>query len=307
MEEVEKIEEDSMKCPECGSRKISMNSDGFLVCTDCGRVLYSCPISQGPDWRAYDYEQYVERAHAQPVNPLKSGGILPTKIYGQRDAHGNQLKPGKTRKVNRMSRMQEGLTPNIQKAILKARRELNSAYYKLGLTKSVIDDAMVLIKKALKLGLARGRSIRLIVSAATYHACKINNLPKTPIEIAETYGVDKSRLLDTYNLLYKNGVIKGSIKPMSSVNYAKYLVTTLDLGLEVFETARRILSAASKAGVSQGKFPEGVAAASVYISAIIHGKRCKRSELARLVKLSDTTIRNHVREILNNIEISIGL
>ncbi|MEM1759825.1 MAG: TFIIB-type zinc ribbon-containing protein, partial [Thermofilaceae archaeon] len=56
-----------MKCPNCGSEKVILDQDhGEVKCSDCGFVVEEV-VDTGQEWRAYDGEQLVARARAEPV------------------------------------------------------------------------------------------------------------------------------------------------------------------------------------------------------------------------------------------------
>lgn len=55
------------KCPECGSKKVVVDSKhAELYCLDCGVVLVEDIVDLGPEWRSYDEEQAAKRIRTGP-------------------------------------------------------------------------------------------------------------------------------------------------------------------------------------------------------------------------------------------------
>jgi len=67
IEKEEKLDEIVVECPLCGSRKLIQDyKRAELVCEDCGFVLDDNIIDPGPEWRAFDHDQRMERSRTGP-------------------------------------------------------------------------------------------------------------------------------------------------------------------------------------------------------------------------------------------------
>ena len=65
--------------------------------------------------------------------------------------------------------------------------------------------------------------------------------------------------------------------------------------------AREILSAAEKAGITAGVFPQGLAAAALYLASLLNGEALTQVEAAEAAGVKDVTIRNqykHLRKLV---------
>jgi len=62
-EKVGAFEKPKLDCPECGSRNLVHDYErAELVCNECGLVVDSDFIDQGPEWRAFDHDQRMKRS-----------------------------------------------------------------------------------------------------------------------------------------------------------------------------------------------------------------------------------------------------
>jgi len=62
---------------------------------------------------------------------------------------------------------------------------------------------------------------------------------------------------------------------------------------------------ARKAGLTAGKDPTGLAAASIYISAILEGERRTQREIAEIVHVTEVTVRNRYKELVRELQIKV--
>jgi len=296
---------EELVCTHCGSKDIVKTPEGYR-CARCGEVLTTSLIDLGPEWREYTYEQHVARARAYPINPTRyQGGIRTTTISGRKDAHGRKLSPEELVRALHMQSMNTRLSPPRDRSLSSADAEISSAALRLGLPEPVRHEALRIVRIALDRDLARGRSIKLLVAAALYHASKKYGVPKTPAEIAEALGVRRDRMLSLYRLFHERGVITENITPSRCLDYIKGIVNRQGLGTKVIMVSKSILNGIEKTSIVQGKPARITAAAIVYIAAKLLGVKCERKELAKIARASDTTIRSRVKEILNSVDITI--
>ena len=61
-----------------------------------------------------------------------------------------------------------------------------------------------------------------------------------------------------------------------------------------------LLSQTSRSKIFDGKAPAGLAASLVYISSVLAGAHVPQREIAEAAEVTEVTIRNRSREILNN-------
>ena len=89
--------------------------------------------------------------------------------------------------------------------------------------------------------------------------------------------------------------------------YISRIVNKLALTGETERLAKVILSLASEMKLTSGRGPQGMAAACVYISCLLNGERRVQGEIAREAHVTEVTIRNRYKELVERLELNVQL
>ena len=181
--------------------------------------------------------------------------------------------------------------------------ELDRDSSRLGIPRSVREDAAIIYRRAAKNKLIRGRSIEVVVASALYAACRRCNIPRTLDEIAIASNVSKKQVGKTYRFLSRELNIK--LKPTSPSDYISRFASKLGLSGEVQAKAIEIINKAVKSGLSSGKGPTGVAAAALYIASLLLGERKTQKEVSEISGVTEVTIRNRYKELSEKIDLVV--
>ncbi|WP_075057675.1 transcription initiation factor IIB [Thermogymnomonas acidicola] len=292
----------SKRCPECNSEHLVRDYErgGELICNDCGMVVEDSFIDQGPEWRAFDSEQDDRRARTgSPMTFLSHDKGLATEIswsnkdyYGKRIPHKNRAQIYRVRKWHQRIRVSNAAERNLSMAL----QMLNDIGAKMGIPKDIKETAALIYRKAVEKNLIRGgRSIESIVCASIYAACRKVNLPRTLDEISKASDVNKKKIGKAYRHLAKE--LSLNLKPTTPYSYVAQFCNKLDLDKQAIVVSEEIVRKSIEAGISSGKGPTGVAAASIYIASVIVGKPRTQKEIARVSGVTEVTIRNRYKEI----------
>ena len=288
------------KCQECGSSHIVRGYErGEVICNDCGIVLEDSFIDQGPEWRSFDSDQDERRARTgSPMTFLSHDKGLATEIswsnkdyYGKRIPHKNRAQIYRVRKWHQRIRVSNAAERNLSLAL----QLLNDVGVKLGIAKDIKETAALIYRKAVEKNLIRGRSIESIVCAAVYAACRKINLPRTLDEISKASDVNKKKIGKAYRHLAKE--LELNLKPTTPYSYVAQFCNKLDLDKQAIVLSEDIVRKSIETGISSGKGPTGVAAASIYIASVILKKPKTQKEVARVSGVTEVTIRNRYKEI----------
>jgi transcription initiation factor TFIIB len=166
---------------------------------------------------------------------------------------------------------------------------------KMGLPRHVRESAAVLYRKASVKNLVRGRSIDEVVAATLYAACRQCDVPRTLDEIAGKTPVDRKSIGRTYRTLVRELGLK--LLPQSPRDYIARFCNRLNLDMDVLRKAKDILDKVEKDELASGVAPSGVAAAVIYISAMLCNKPCTQKEVAEVAGVTEVTIRNRYKRI----------
>ncbi|MEF8915872.1 transcription initiation factor IIB, partial [Natronomonas sp.] len=172
----------------------------------------------------------------------------------------------------------------------------------LGLPDNVRETASVIYRRALQDDLLPGRSIEGVATASLYAAARQAGVPRSLDEVNRVSRVDKMELTRTYRYIIRE--LNLEVKPADPESYVPRFVSDLELEDEVERRARELIEAARESGMLSGKSPVGLAAAAVYAAALLCNDKVTQSEVSEVADISEVTIRNRYKELLEAAEVA---
>ena len=290
------------KCPECGSVNLYLDKErGEIVCRDCGLVIEEKIVDLGQEWREFDQDQTAKRRRTgAPLSFTKYDRGLGTDI-GQRAEIYKLGAKGKT-KFFRLRKWQYRISTAIERNLKLALAELKRVASYLKLPKSVEEEASRIYTLAVQRGLVRGRSMESVVSGALYAACRRHEVPRTLDELSDASGIDKKEIGRTYRFITRE--LKIRILPSSPIDYIPRFTSALRLSPNTQSKAVEILEMAQKAELTSGRGPTGIAAAALYVAALMNNEKRTQREVADVAGVTEVTIRNRYKELLRKLNLS---
>jgi len=295
-------------CPECGSTRIMRDYEcAEIVCMDCGFVVAAKIADRGPEWRAFDDEQRTKRTRvgAPLTYTIHDKGLSTMIDWHDRDIYGKSLSPGQKAQVYRLRKWQRRIRVSdaTERNLAFALSEITKIANNLNLPKNILETASVIYRKAVKERLIRGRSIQGVTSAAIYLACRQCGLARTLEEIAQASSVNKKEVGRSYRFLIKE--LDYSIPPLKPSQYITKFSNQLTMQGKVEEIAHKILAAAKILKLTSGRGPTGIAAAASYIASVLTGERKTQREIAEIAQVTEVTIRNRYKELVEELMFDI--
>ncbi len=301
-------EEEETNCPECGGRLVSDSEHAETVCGDCGLVVESDTIDRGPEWRAFDASERDQKSRvgAPTTNMMHDRGLSTNIGWQDKDAYGNSLSNRQRQKMQRLRTWNERFRTRDSKErnLKQALGEIDRMASALGLPENVRETASVIYRRALEEDLLPGRSIEGVATAALYAAARQAGTPRSLDEIEAVSRIDRMELTRTYRYVVRQLGLE--VKPADPESYVPRFASELDLSDEAEHRARELLREAKQAGVHSGKSPVGLAAASVYAAALLTNEKVTQAEVSDVANISEVTIRNRYKELLEADEASSG-
>ena len=300
--------DDITRCPECGSTHLVRDYEhGELVCMDCGLVIDESYIDQGPEWRAFDSEQREERARTgAPMTYTIHDKGLSTEIgWKNKDSYGKSIPSRSRAQLYRLRKWQKRIKVSnaAERNLTQALQELERISTNLGLPKDVRETAAVIYRKAVKENMIRGRSIEGVVAASLYAACRMLDIPRTLDEIASVTRIKKREIGRVYRIMTRT--LQLDILPTKPEDYIDRFCSKLKLSGEVKKKAYEILKMAEEKHIVSGRGPTGVAAATIYIASILCDERRTQREVAEVAGVTEVTIRNRYKELVDTLNLQI--
>jgi transcription initiation factor TFIIB len=208
-------------CPQCGSLNlVTDETNGEVVCSQCGLVITENALDRAPEWRAYTLEE--RRSKSRTGAPIRYSIFdkgLHTTINGFRDASGNSLSAKAKRQAWRLRKWQNStrVRDSRNRNLMQAMNELQMLSEKLHVSSSIKELAAVIYRKALDEDLTRGRTIAGITAAALYVACRFTETPKTLNDIVKVSARNRGEVSRAYRLLVR--ILKIEMPSHDPLNY----------------------------------------------------------------------------------------
>jgi transcription initiation factor TFIIB len=177
----------SLYCISCKSENMVIdNSLGSNVCIDCG-VVNEIFLDKNPIFTK-DQDDKTNSSYGCPTNFFFPKSALGTKI--------------KCKGYNRISALQkQGQMPYKEKSLMEELYKIQDKCKQYNITQTIIDTAKILYKKVNDSRHTKGNrkgknrimrciNRRSMIAACVFYACKLQNEPRSPKEIADIYSLE---------------------------------------------------------------------------------------------------------------------
>jgi len=286
------------RCPECGSVDLSYDDQkGEIICNECGLIVEEKMVDTGQDAGGqFDKAEKKGRGGA-PLSMQKFDKGLTTNVGEISDIY--RLEAGQTRKFMRLKKWQERVSTSIERNLRLAMAELRRVASFLNLPLVVREEASRVYNYVLQRGLVRGRSMESVIAACIYAACRSYNIPRTLDEIAGASDVERKEIGRTYRFIVRKLKIK--VTPSSPKDYISRFSSILHLSPKTQNEALKILKKADISELTSGRGPAGIAAAALYVAALMNDEKKTQREVADVAGITEVTIRNRYKELIDRL------
>jgi len=289
-----------MLCPSCGAPLAlyaKRDTNGNLVCTQCGLVLSEADFDLGPEWRSFTQEDRLRRSRVgSPMTALVHDYGLTTYIY----THSRDPRQRK------LVALQARLRTYKHQKLISVLQEANRVARKLNLPQRTAETYGRLVRKLYEEKLIKKNNINEYLAAAALIAARLEKHPLSVNDVLQALGVRKQQLWRAYNTILRKLKVRSTAPPKPH-NFIPKIASKLGLGGEVETLALRFATLLVRTGLAQGKPPEPLAGAAIYISSILLDRKKNQQEIAKVVNATDATIRNRYRDIVDNFYIEVRL
>jgi transcription initiation factor TFIIB len=182
----------------------------------------------------------------------------------------------------------------------------------LNLSKNVLETASMIYRNLDGHVDVKGKSVVSMTSATIYIACKQCDVVKSLEEICR--GIcpakdvkSKTKLAARY---YRTMVMEMESLIAPVVTMDKYISKIANMTQTEVRVERLALEIAEKTkenSIADGKAPNGIAAAYLYVSSVLLGQNILQRDVSSIAGVTEVTIRNRCKEILTNYKLKIAL
>ena len=297
-------------CAECGSSNLLRDYEtSELICQACGIVVTSTELSTMPEWRAFDQQQRdkLPRVGAPVTWTIHDKGLSTTIGWQDRDASGRKLSPEARARLYRLRKWQRRskVSDSTQRNLAHALSEMSKISNKINLPRNVIETSSMLYRRAIQKQLIRGRTIQSVAVASIYMACRQCGVIRTLEDVAGAANITKKEAARNYRFLLRE--LKPQVPQVNPQGYISKIVNKLVLTGDTEKLAMAILTQASEMKLTSGRGPAGIAAACIYISSQLTNERRTQGEIAKEAQVTEVTIRNRYKELVQRLNFNVSL
>jgi transcription initiation factor TFIIB len=280
---------------------------GEIICSNCGMVIcerIEDTIDQ--ERRAYSSEEAADkrdRTGAPTSLALHDMGLYTIIGRDNRDASGQVLDISMCSKMKRLRVWDSRIHVHkpSEKNLRQAFHQLDILKDKLGLSDAIVEKAAYIYRKVCERRLVRGRTIKGMLTAAVYIACRETGIPRTLNDIAAISNIKRKDIARNYRTLVLELDIKiPEVDPMKCI---VKVANKLGMSEKTKHQAMNIMTEVVKREITSGKVPMGLAATVLYASCMKTGESIHQTSIAAASGVTEVTIRNRFKDIRSRLDI----
>ena len=305
------------RCTACNSSLVDDTENGEIICSGCGIVMVEHMEDHGPEAKSSSLEDKMKlaRATGQTSYSQHDLGITTEISIGTKDFSGKKISVEMSNQMHRIGKWQ----PRVRVSSSRERRlsnilgRISEICQNCSLPKNVIETASMIYRSLDGKNIqVKGKSVDSISAAVVYMACKqcdvIRSLDEILREVCHASKVkSKTKLASRY---YRMLVMELGTNTAPIVTMDKYISKIANMTKTDTRVERLSLEIAEKTkdrNIADGKAPNGIAAAYLYIASILLGQSVLQRDISSVSGVTEVTIRNRCKEILTSFKLSVSL
>jgi len=280
-------------CTECNSTEVVLDHErGEYVHAHCGLDhSYHMIYKEREGRRSFSMEEKANRDQTgSPVSILLPDLGLSTVIEANAQT---------SQRMKRIIKWNTRMTWSNRNMLI-ATTEIKRIGSLLNFPLRVKESAAKLYRKAFGLKLLRGRSIKAMVAATLYYACRSERVPRTLQEILKLTDSDPRDVRRCYRTLIKE--LKLSVPMLDPLMLVSKYIAGLELNNDVEQTTMNLIKRYLKKYPTAGKDPKGIIAAGIYVSCLLHHKTVSQSKIAKIINITEVTLRSRYKEMMKFVD-----
>lgn len=303
-------------CPECQSNLIDDVQNGEVICGDCGVVVADQIADYGPETISSNLEDKMKlaRATGQTTYSQHDLGITTEIAISSKDFSGKTINHEVANQMHNLRKWQQRVrvsTPR-ERRLANVLTKIGEACNGLSLSKNVLETASMIYRGLDGQVDVKGKSVASISAATIYMACKQCDVVRSLEEICRGLCApkdvkSKTKLAARY---YRTMVMEVGSLSAPVITMDKYISKIANMTQTEVRVERLALEIAEKTknnNLADGKAPNGIAAAYLYVAAVLLGQNVPQRDVSTIAGITEVTIRNRCKEILTSYKLKITL
>ena len=294
-------------CPECESTLVDDIQNGERFCSACGVIVAEQMADYGPETKSSSLEEKMKlaRATGQTTYSQHDLGITTEIAIGTKDFSGKSINSQVANQMHNLRKWQQRVrvsTPRERRLSIVLAK-IGETCKTLALSKNVLETASMIYRSLDGKVEVKGKSVVSISAATIYMACKQCGIVRSLDEICRGLCSPKdlkpkTKLAARY---YRTMVMELGNSTAPVVTMDKYISKIANLtgtDVRVERLALEISEKTKDRNLADGKAPNGIAAAYLYVASILLGQNVLQRDVSSVAGVTELTIRHRCKEIL---------
>jgi transcription initiation factor TFIIB len=304
-------------------------------------------LDYGPESHAYDPDERSKNVRASGYTSvsLHDYGLRTEIGVGSKDYSGKSINHQIAEQMNAMRKWHSRIrvaSPK-ERRLSNVLSKINEICSVMSLSKTVMETAAMLYRNFETISEAKGKSITCIAAASIYLACKRCSIVRSLEEIVKAEGIveDDRSTLKLASKYYRMMVIEMGVftsqdsydgnnapcitlptaiasppllsksRPIpATLSIDQYIAKLTNMAKIDTKVERLAIDLAHKTNnnlIADGKAPNGLAAAYIYLAALLLGINLLQMDISTLAGVTEVTIRNRCKDILSNFKLKVKI
>jgi len=303
-------------CPECQSSLVDDIQNGEVICSGCGVVVADQIADYGPETKSSNLEDKMKlaRATGQTTYSQHDLGIATEISMSAKDFSGKTINHEVANQMHNLRKWQQRVRVSSprERRLANVLSKMGEACDGLNLSKNVLETASMIYRNLDGHVDVKGKSVASITAATVYMACKQCDVVRSLEEICR--GIcpskdvkSKTKLAARYyrTMVMEMGHLTAPVVTMDK--YISKIANTTHTEVRVERLALEIAEKTKGSNIADGKAPNGIAAAYLYVSSVLLGQNVLQRDVSTVAGVTEVTIRNRCKEILTCHKLKITL
>jgi len=303
-------------CPECKSTLVDDMQNGEIICSGCGVIVADQIADFGPETISSNLEDKMKlaRATGQTTYSQHDLGITTEISLGTKDFSGKTINHEVANQMHNLRKWQQRIRVSSprERRLANVLAKMGKTCDSLNLSKNVLETASMIYRNLDGHVDVKGKSVVSITAATIYMACKqcdvIRSLEEICRGICPSKDVkSKTKLAARYyrTMIMEMGQFTAPVVTMDK--YISKIANMTQTEVRVERLALEIAEKTKDSSISDGKDPNGIAAAYLYVASVLLGQNVLQRDVSSVAGVTEVTIRNRVKEILTTNKITLTL
>lgn len=303
-------------CPECESTLVDDVQNGERICSGCGVVVEEQMADSGPEAASSSLEDKMKlaRATGQTTYSQHDLGITTEISISTKDFSGKSINSEIANQMNNLRKWQQRVRVSSprERRLSNVLTKIGDTCKTLGLPKNVLETSSMIYRNLDGKVDVKGKSVASITAATIFMACKqcdvVRSLDEICVGICTVKDLKaKTKLAAKY---YRTMVMEMGASSTPVVTMDRYISKIANLtktDVRVQRLALEISEKTKNRNLADGKAPNGIAAAYLYVASVLLGQNVLQRDVSSVAGVTEVTIRNRCKEILTSYKLCVTL